>query len=107
VDTFSGEPAADLRTAELAETCQRFVSRKSDGAQRVKLVEAAQEKPRWGYRGLQYKLEETGMHVNHKRVYRDAGLLIWRKRRKRLLWAGFVRPLVTRSNLDGLYKMRL
>ena len=37
-------------------------------------------------------------HVNHKRVYRvyrEAGLLIRRRRRKRLLRAGFVRPPMT------------
>ncbi len=34
---------------------------------------------------MQLKLEEKGMHVNHERVYRvyrEAGLLIRRKRRK-------------------------
>ena len=62
------------------------------------LVEAAREKPKWGYRRLQLRLQGKGMHVNHKRVYRvyrEAGLLIRRRRRKRLLRAGFVRPAVT------------
>jgi len=35
------------------------------------------------------------MHVNHKRVYREAGLLIRRKRRKRLVRAGVARAAVT------------
>ena len=63
----------------------------------------AREKPRWGYRRLQLKLEEKGMHVNHKkvyRVYREAGLMIRRKRRKRLLRTGFVRPTVTGANQE-------
>jgi putative transposase len=87
----------------VAESSQRYVSRKDDEALRAKLVEAAREKPRWGYRRLQLKLEEKGMHVNHKRVYRvyrEAGLLIRRKRRKRLLRAGFVRPAVTGANQE-------
>lgn len=43
------------------------------------------------------------MHVNHKRVYRvyrEAGLMIRRKRRKRLLRAGFVRSAVTAANQE-------
>jgi putative transposase len=79
------------------------MSRRNDELLRTKLVEAAREKPRWGYRRLQLKLEEKGMRVNHKRVYRvyrEAGLLIRRRRRKRLLRAGFVRPLVTGVNQE-------
>ncbi len=87
----------------VAESSQRYVSRKNDEALRQGLMAVAREKPRWGYRRLQLKLEERGMHVNHKRVYRvyrEAGLLIRRKRRKRLLRAGFVRPLVTGANQE-------
>jgi putative transposase len=87
----------------VAESSQRYVGRKNDEALREKLVEAAREKPRWGYRRLQLKLEEKGLHVNHKRVYRvyrEAGLLIRRRRRKRLLRTGFVRPTVTGANQE-------
>jgi putative transposase len=87
----------------VAESSQRYVSRKNDEVLRTKLVEAAREKPRWGYRRLQLKLEEKGLHVNHKkmyRVYREAGLPIRRKRRKRLLRAGFVRPAVRGANQE-------
>lgn len=82
----------------VAESSQRYASRRNDEELRARLVEAAREKPKWGYRRLQLKLEGKGMHVNHKRVYRvyrEAGLLIRRRRRKRLLRAGFVRPQVT------------
>jgi putative transposase len=44
-----------------------------------------------------------GLHVNHKkmyRVYREAGLPIRRKRRERLLRAGFVRPAVRGANQE-------
>jgi putative transposase len=87
----------------VAESSQRYVSRRNDEELRTKLVEAAREKPRWGYRRLQLKLEEKGLHVNHKRVYRvyrEAGLLIRRRRRKRLLRTGFVRPAVTGANQE-------
>jgi putative transposase len=87
----------------VAESSQRSVSRKNDELLRGKLVEAAREKPRWGYRRLRWKLEEKGMHVNHKkvyRVYREAGLLIRRRRRKRLVRTGFVRPMVTGANQE-------
>ena len=88
---------------EVAESSQRYARRKNDEVLREKLVEAAREKPKWGYRRLQVRLEAKGMHVNHKRVYRvyrEAGLLIRRKRRKRLVRGGFVRPLVTGANQE-------
>src|SRR5260370_41586203 len=87
----------------VAESSQRYESRRSDEALRERLVEAAREKPRWGYRRLQVKLEAQGMHVNHKRVYRvyrEAGLTLRRKRRKRLLRVGVVRPEVTGANQE-------
>ena len=87
----------------VAESSQRYVSRKNDEVLRTKLVEAAREKPRWGYRRRQLKLEEKGMHVNHKRVYRvyrEAGLMIRRKRRKRLVRTGVVRAAVTGANQE-------
>ena len=87
----------------VAESSQRYVSRKDDELLRAKLVEAAREKPRWGYRRLQEKLKGKGLFVNHKRVYRvyrEAGLLIRRKRRKHLLRTGFVRSLVTGANQE-------
>jgi putative transposase len=52
---------------------------------------------------LQLKLEEKGWHVDHKRlyrVYREAGLLIRRRRRKRLVRAGIPRPVVTGANQE-------
>jgi putative transposase len=87
----------------VAESSQRYVSRRNDEELRARLVEAAREKPKWGYRRLQLKLEGKGMPVNHKRVYRvyrEAGLLIRRRKRKRLLRAGFVRPTVTGANQE-------
>ncbi len=88
----------------LAESSFRYLSRRNDGPLRLRLLEAAREKPRWGYRRLQIVLDQTGEHVNHKRVYRvyrEAGLMIRRKARKRLLRTGSPRPALTGPNQEG------
>src|SRR5579864_1026449 len=62
------------------------------------MVALAREKPRFGYRRLQVLLERTGERVNHKRlhrIYREAGLMIRRKKRKHCVRAG--RPLLERT----------
>jgi hypothetical protein len=87
----------------LAESSCRYVSRCNDEPLRLRLLEAARAQPRWGYRRLQIVLDQTGEHVNHKliyRVYREAGLLIRRKARKRLLRAGAPRPALTGPNQE-------
>ena len=51
-------------------------------------MELARKKPRFGYRRLQILLEASGTRVNHNRtfrVYREAGLAVRRKARKRLV----------------------
>jgi putative transposase len=87
----------------VAESSQRYVSRRNDELLRERLRAAAREKPRWGYRRLQIVLRQSGVQVNHKRVYRvyrEAGLMIRRRRRKRLLRAGSVRPTVMGPNQE-------
>ena len=87
----------------LAESSLRYVSRRDDEPLRERLREAAREKPRWGYRRLQIVLDRTGAHVNHKRiyrVYREAGLTIRRKARKRLRREGSPRPAFTGPNQE-------
>ena len=54
-------------------------------------MELAREKPRFGYRRLHVLLRRWGEHVNHKRVhrvYREAGLIIRRKKRKHCVRVG-------------------
>jgi putative transposase len=88
---------------ETAESSYRYRSRRDDEPLRERLLEAAREKPRWGYRRLQIVLDRGGGHVNHKRVYRvyrKAGLAMKRKARKRLLRAGSPRPPVTGPNQE-------
>ena len=58
---------------------------------RQQLTALAREKPRWGYRRLGVLLEKKGEKVNPKRlfrVYREAGLSVKRKKRKRLIRSG-------------------
>jgi hypothetical protein len=82
----------------MAESSYRYRSRRDDEELRGGLVELAREKPRYGYRRLQVLLRKTGERVNHKRVYRvyrEAGLLVRRKRRKRLVGEGLAKPVLT------------
>ena len=88
---------------EMAESSYRYRSRRNDGPLRERLVEAAREKPRWGYRRLGIVLDRGGEHVNHKRVYRvyrEAGLAMKRKARKRLLRAGSPRVAASGPNQE-------
>ena len=79
----------------------RYRSSRCDRALREKLVQLAQEKPRFGYRRLHILLQRDGARVNHKRVwrvYRAAGLCVKRRRRKRLVRVGTPAVACTRAN---------
>src|SRR5579864_3072937 len=79
---FSQRRACGLMT--MAVSSYRYQSRRSDELLRTRLVELARKKPRFGYRRLHVLLGRSGEHVNHKRVhrvYREAGLMIRRKKR--------------------------
>lgn len=57
---------------------------------RERLLELARERPRFGYRRLHALLVREGRRVNHKRVrrlYRELGLAVRRKRRNRVAQA--------------------
>lgn len=58
-----------------------------DGVVRDRLKQLAQEHPRWGYRFLCVLLRREGFKINHKRVlrlYREEGLKLRPKRRKKV-----------------------
>lgn len=64
----------------------RYASRRDDTALRVRLRELAAERRRWGYRKLHVLLQREGVVVNHKRVervYREEGLSVRKRRRRR------------------------
>jgi putative transposase len=70
----------------MAVSSYRYETTRSDEPLRGRLVELARSKPRFGYRRPHVLLGRSGEHVNHKRVhrvYREAGLMIRRKKRKR------------------------
>jgi len=81
-------------------TCSlRYQSRRQDDMPvRGRLKELAQERPRFGYRRLGVLLRREGHPVNLKRVlrlYREEGLKLRTKKRKRIASAQRVRPEAT------------
>lgn len=88
---------------QIAVSSFRYRSTRSDEELRERLIELARKKPRFGYRRLHIHLDADGAHVNHKRVfrvYREAGLVVRRKARKRLVRAGVPRPALTAANQE-------
>ena len=82
----------------MAVATYRYRSLRTDEPLRTKLMELAREKPRFGYRRLHVLLSRLGEQVNHKRVhriYREAGLMIRRKKRKHCMREG--KPLLART----------
>ncbi len=85
----------------MAESSYRYQRRRSDEPLRTRLVELARAKPRFGYPRLHVLLGRSGEHVNHKRVhrvYREAGLMIRRKKHKHCVRVG--RPLLVRTSAN-------
>ena len=96
---FSERRACRLMT--MAVSSYRYQTTRSDEPLRTRLVELAREKPRFGYRRLHVLLGRSGEHVNHKRVhrvYREAGLMIRRRKRKHCVRVG--QPLVARTSAN-------
>lgn len=88
---------------QIAVSSFRYESRRSDEALRERLVAAAREQPRWGYRRLEILVRESGMRVNHKRifrVYRELGLTVKRRKRKRLVRMSSARVPLTAANQE-------
>ena len=78
------------RLLGMAVSTYRYCPRRDDSRLREQLVELARERPRFGYRRLQVMLA-SDQPVNHKRVwrvYREAGLAVKRRKRKRLVRVG-------------------
>jgi putative transposase len=73
-----------------------------DAGLRARLKELAAERMRFGYRRLTAMLVREGIGANHKRVYRlyrEEGLAMRIRQRRRIRWTGTVRSAaVTRAN---------
>jgi putative transposase len=87
------------RLVELQRCSFGYRSRRSDDiVVRERLRQLAQQHPRWGYRFLALLLRREGHKVNHKRVlrlYREEGLKLRPKRRKKVVSVQRVKPPVT------------
>jgi putative transposase len=84
-----------------------YRSRRDDTTLRQRLHELAQERPRFGYVRLHVLLRREGWKVNRKRVYRlyrEEGLKLRTKKRKRLTSSLRGRPELTTS-MDQLWTM--
>jgi putative transposase len=92
------------RLLGLGRSTRRYRQRKSerDNAVRTRLKELAAQRMRFGYRRLTAMLEREGTPANHKRVYRlyrEEGLAMRIRQRRRIRWNGVVaRPAARRPN---------
>jgi putative transposase len=76
-----------LGLVRLHRSVRHYQRQRDDGALRERLRTLAAARPRWGYRRLHVLLRREGMHANWKRVYRvyrEEGLLVRRRKRKRI-----------------------
>src|SRR5690242_2335946 len=90
------------RLARVSRSSQRYRPRR-EGQQwlRQKLRELAEQYPRRGYWRLYRKLRRAGIVVNHKRVhrlYKEEGLQVRKRGRKRVARARVELPRATRRN---------
>lgn len=85
------------RLLGLGRSTHRYRGRKAerDKALRARLQELAAKRMRFGYRRLTAMLVREGVAVNHKRVYRlyrEEGLAMRIRRRRRIRWSGAKTP---------------
>ncbi len=83
------------RLLGLGRSTHRYRARKAerDGALRARLKELAAKRMRFGYRRLTAMLVREGVVANHKRVYRlyrEEGLAMRIRQRRRIRWTGAV-----------------
>ena len=75
---------------------RKSLREEADRPLRLRLFEPAAERPRFGYRRLHVMLVREGWSINRKRVYRvyrELGLAVRRKKRKRVA-QGIRRPRI-------------
>ena len=92
------------RLLGLARSTHRYQVRRSerDAGLRTRLKELAAQRMRFGYRRLTAMLVREGITANHKRVYRlyrDEGLAMRIRQRRRMRWNGVAAsPAATKPN---------
>jgi putative transposase len=96
------------RVIGLSRSRWHYRTRRGDDAElRARLCELAAQRPRWGYETLQVLLRREGRIVNHKkthRLYREEGLAVHRRRRKKHVAIARV-PLTTPSGPTQRWSM--
>ena len=100
-----GTPMSERQACRLvgvARATHRYEARRSShAAVRARLRDLATERPRWGYRRLAVLLAREGHVLNHKlvhRLYREEGLAVRRRRKKRPATARVPLTAPTRPN---------
>jgi putative transposase len=91
------------RLMGLGRSTHRYRARKErDAVLRMRLKEMAARRMRFGYRRLTAMLLREGMPANHKRVYRlyrEEGLAMRIRQRRRIRWSGaVVKPAASQPN---------
>jgi putative transposase len=91
------------RLMGLGRSTHRYRARRErDAALRMRLKELAARRMRFGYRRLTAMLLREGMPANHKRVYRlyrEEGLAMRIRQRRRIRWSGaVVKPAASQPN---------
>ena len=92
------------RLLGLGRSTYRYRARKAerDSALRIRLKELAAKRMRFGYRRLTAMLVREGVPANHKRVYRlyrEEGLAMRIRQRRRMRWNGaVVKPAASQPN---------
>jgi putative transposase len=97
VDTFNLSERRACGLANLSKSVWQYTSKKevSDASLKDQLAKLAQERPRFGYRRLWAMLRRVGEVINRKRVYRvyrELGLAVRQRKRKKIAAAARVRP---------------
>jgi putative transposase len=96
---------SERRSCQLLALCRNTCRYQSIRQQPVELIARiraiAERWKRWGYRQIHDRLRLEGVQVNHKRtyrIYREEGLMVRRKRRKKLVVARNPLPPATAPN---------
>lgn len=107
MQTFSARQRKACELVQIARSTFRYrADNTKDHKLREKLTVLAHEHPRYGYRRLAVLLRRDGETINHKRLfrlYKEAGLSVRRKKRRRLVRAG--EPQFTATAANQLWAM--
>jgi putative transposase len=70
MDSYRLSERHACQLAGLARSVGRYLSKRDDSELKVKIIEIAQLRRRFGYRRIHALLQPDGKEINHKRVYR-------------------------------------